>query len=257
MDKIRKLYKYRALDTKIRIEQVHDIIVNHRLYCAPADSFNDPFEFKMQISLDAPEQIKTEMAIKQLRIKHPDFTLEKVRTLAQAFLDECERNGHDRIKQRILNDYGIVSFTGILQNILMWSHYADGHKGICIEFCYSNKVHLDFFAKAHTVNYSKITPVINPFTEDMLTIGKKLLSKSIDWRYEQEYRIIELNRNQNQYYEFEPTLMSKIYLGLRISEENIQKIKSFVSEIPQNVRPILMKANPSSSSYSFEFKQIE
>jgi len=256
MDNFRNLYKYRALDTKERIEQVRDIIVNHRLYCAPVDSFNDPFEFKMRTSFDAPEQIKTEMAIQQLLKKHPNITFDEARKLAPAFLDECERNGPDRIKQRILNDYGIVTFAGVLQNILMWSHYADGHKGICIEFHYSNKVHLDFFARALAVKYRKKVPTINLYTEDTLSIGKKLLSKSIDWKYEQEYRIIEYNRNHNQYYEFDPTLISKIYLGLRISDENTKKVKSFISEIPQNARPILMKANPSPSSYSFEFKQI-
>ena len=257
MDNLKNLYKYRALDTEERVEQVRDIIVNHRLYCASVDSFNDPFEFRANILLDAPEQIKIKMAVEKMCQTNPNVTQEEVRKLAPAFLKECEHNGPDRIKRRIFEDYGIVSLTGVLQNILMWSHYADGHKGICIEFCYSNEAHLDFFARALSVKYRKKLPIINLYTEDSLAIGKKLLSKSIDWSYEQEYRIIEYDRNKNEYCEFEPTLMSKIYLGLHISEKNTEIIKSFVSEIRGNIRPMLMKAYFSSSSYSFEFKKIE
>src|SRR5262249_46780000 len=66
---------------------------------------------------------------------------------------------------------------------LMWGHYADHHRGVCLEF----NVRTPDFCSAIEVNYSTEYPQfsladggdISPFH-----------SKSADWSYEQEYRLI-------------------------------------------------------------------
>ena len=152
------------------------------------DSFKDPFEFRAKISLDAPEQIKTKMAIEKICQKHPNVTQEEARKLAPAFLAECERNGPDRVKQNVLKNYGIVSLAGTLQNILMWSHYADGHNGVCIEFCYANNTHLDFFARALLVDYYDKLPTLKGIQySTMLSISKSVKKELYDLRKVKQY----------------------------------------------------------------------
>jgi hypothetical protein len=66
---------------------------------------------------------------------------------------------------------------------LMWGHYVDNHRGVCLEF----SVQTRDFCQAIQVDYSAEYPQFS------LTDGGDLSpfhSKSADWRYEQEYRLI-------------------------------------------------------------------
>jgi len=65
----------------------------------------------------------------------------------------------------------------------MWGHYADHHRGICLEF----NARTSDFCQAIQVNYSAEYPQFS------LADGTDLSpfhSKSADWSYEQEYRLI-------------------------------------------------------------------
>ncbi len=66
----------------------------------------------------------------------------------------------------------------------MWSHYADKHRGICLEFDKGN----DLIGSAMEVTYRKTypewtDPLAMPHLLDVLS------TKSADWCYEREFRI--------------------------------------------------------------------
>jgi hypothetical protein len=72
---------------------------------------------------------------------------------------------------------------------VMWAHYADKHKGgvIGIDF--------DKIFKMHSVNYDKQRPKINVLDdfyskESFETFRNTFLTKSDEWTYEQEFRVI-------------------------------------------------------------------
>jgi len=66
----------------------------------------------------------------------------------------------------------------------MWSHYADHHKGFCVEFSRTPQNGLGDIDKTNPVIYSCAYPAIVPGTFDVL------LTKSIEWRHEAEWRLI-------------------------------------------------------------------
>ena len=118
----------------------------------------------------------------------------------------------------------VCCFSGKVDNILMWSHYADSHKGICLRFRSAKdwenrelgKYYLDFdyrdysypllLARKYPFNnlfYKKkflkidyrpkeyICPNVNYLDADSgLIMTECLLGKFIDWDYEDEYRMI-------------------------------------------------------------------
>lgn len=121
----------------------------------------------------------------------------------------------------------VCCFSGKDDNILMWSHYADSHQGICLRFRskkdWDNELgeyYLEFDSRDNslplqsavvypfrnlynkkkflTVTYKKkdeICPIVNYFdTDSDLKITKCLLNKFFDWHYEEEYRMI-ITRN--------------------------------------------------------------
>ena len=69
---------------------------------------------------------------------------------------------------------------------LMWSHYADNHRGICLEFTTREAP----FQCAQKVVYRSEYPQWQPHILLEARIEQALLTKSDDWEYEDEYRIL-------------------------------------------------------------------
>jgi len=252
------LYKYRSLDTVEQIGFVRDLLVKHRLYCAGPGSFKDPFECRAQISFDAPMEIKIQKAAERICKERPGICLPDAEKLAPARCAELECNGPENVEKMVFDKFGIVSMAGTLNSPLMWSHYAAGHTGLCIEFYGAKEPQLDFFGDAQPVKYQKDFPIIDFYRDDPLVMAEKyLLTKAEDWSYEKEWRIMQQDRNTNQYYDFDPALMRRVFLGLGISEEHFRSVRSFVDEIPRDVRPMLWSAKRSDSAYNLKFEQIQ
>lgn len=76
--------------------------------------------------------------------------------------------------------FGLLCFCGHWHNHLLWSHYADRHRGICLGFDVSD----EWIKK---VKYTKTrTSLKLPITEAVMQ--SLLFTKSAGWKYEQEWR---------------------------------------------------------------------
>ena len=86
-------------------------------------------------------------------------------------------------KKTMNKRFGMLCFCKGWSNPLLWSHYADKHRGVCLGFDVEDNTVLP-------VRYVRDRPSIPyPFTEDLQTISDRLLwTKYIDWRYEEELR---------------------------------------------------------------------
>ena len=163
-------------------------------------------------------------------------------------------NKHDvwnrAIHEVILNNYKDINniksyfqiscFTTNKYSIPMWAHYADMHRGFCIEysikFDYSKYSELlyNLFQVIYSNQRIDITNSCinffesNPSQEDLWNIYKyALLSKSLDWQYQNEWRIIfyknNLPKDHTNSIPFFP--ISKVYLGCKMPNEEREKIK--------------------------------
>ena len=106
------------------------------------------------------------------------------------------------------------------ENILMWSHYGDSHKGICIKY------KVDCGLGIYPINYSNEYPKveIDVFVDFMFGNEQKLIeyyqkqvaTKSIDWQYENEWRLAYTDENNSKNYLIKPIrgdCITAIYLG--------------------------------------------
>lgn len=98
-----------------------------------------------------------------------------------------------------------------------WSYYGDSHKGICIEYDFSE---LEFCHQYALMKKIKYEEQYNP-TQGI--VGSGLLTKSIDYERENEWRIIwydeSLTTNDPKYINIKPLMITKIYLGYKCSKE--------------------------------------
>src|SRR5262245_50550688 len=79
--------------------------------------------------------------------------------------------------------HGLICFSAKYSNPVLWSHYADNHKGICLEF----DVAEDIYVKAVTYIKNRL-----PFPESELDeklTAQMLFTKFDAWQYEEEVRV--------------------------------------------------------------------
>jgi hypothetical protein len=82
--------------------------------------------------------------------------------------------------------YRILCLSSKPDSVLMWSHYADKHRGLCLEFGTDNEE----FSGAYKIEYCDKYPALN-LTDDSLEHNLlALVTKSAIWSYEDEYRVI-------------------------------------------------------------------
>jgi hypothetical protein len=119
---------------------------------------------------------------------------------------------------------GILCLCEEAKDILMWSHYADSHKGICLQF----EVLADSpFGLATSVIYADTYPPLN-ISMDLHEVAIGLFrTKSCHWRYEREWRIFS---NAAGFKSFPKECLSGVILGCQISPANEFLIKEWLSE---------------------------
>ncbi|QFU21442.1 DUF2971 domain-containing protein [Shewanella sp. YLB-09] len=161
-----RLYKYMSEDVALKF------IKKPLLRLTPNWALNDPFECKVAST-----------------------TNQKLNILD----GNVERSIHTA---DFMGLHGIVSLSETPDNLLMWSHYADEHKGAVVEFLIEGADPLDMFniGKCPTssdailgkVNYRKRRNY--PFSVDVQSLDSirthYYLTKSDEWIYEKEHRFI-------------------------------------------------------------------
>jgi len=84
-------------------------------------------------------------------------------------------------KKELSKTKGILCFSKTWRNPVLWSHYADGHKGICLGFDIPDH----FLIRVHYVK--ERLRVRGEITEEIML--KFLTTKFEHWSYEEEYRL--------------------------------------------------------------------
>jgi hypothetical protein len=107
-------------------------------------------------------------------------------------------------------------------NLPMWSHYADNHRGICLEFSTRNEV----MCSPQPVEYVSTFPLIGAYSTDPYENLRLLLVKADVWKYEKEYRLIAQERGESTP---DDTLMTDINF-LQLSQSALMSMSLVVRD---------------------------
>ena len=136
-------------------------------------------------------------------------------------------------QDKINSSFRVASLAADNKNRLMWAHYADEHKGFCIEYDYSKASLLNLPAPViYSKNRIKVpwAVMMNNSSENRRHATqcymKALLVKDEAWFYEQEWRII-IPQIGAEFVNMPP--ISCVYLGARCSEDNKSRIKELAA----------------------------
>lgn len=140
----------------------------------------------------------------------------------------------------LISILSVCCFSKNMDNILMWSHYADSHRGVCLEWEVNEKSS-QLKGALNAVMYEDELVTLNEVKRskdgyldlNVSSNGKFILQKLKDWAYEEELRIYNICED--------PTLRGKskeflgelttIYFGKNVTKDNIELVKFNTSHI--------------------------
>lgn len=231
----RYLHKYRSLEGESK-EWVRRTILFDELYFSNPTEFNDPYDCS-PVFVNSATEDEYKRSIKSLVGRaRAHLPRAERRRQARAMINMPNLRSEEFLSvirekvQRVLNSTGVLSLSATGVNVLMWSHYADHHRGICLRFRGTSST--AFFGSAQPVIYQRERPLLNAITDDPDSrVEKALLTKADFWSYEKEWRIIryeEGNGDNRGVQKFPSDLLDGIILGARISETDKSDVLSWV-----------------------------
>ena len=185
-------------------------------------------------------------------------------------IDENKEKVRKEYFDKILSyrDNALIScFSKTNKSILMWSHYADKHKGICIEFeqeddedffdvkYQEERQNLDLFeimSRMLAYEYIGEKADINDYRISNLILSP-FLCKSLEWKYEEEVRCIhplsklndkislDKDEDGNDMYLYKMDKISKVYIGYKMEELNKSNLVSLLRE--KNIPYVFVNAS--------------
>ncbi len=170
--------------------------------------------------------------------------------------------------EKFVDGLHILCLTNSFRKKLMWSHYADSHKGVCLTVkvpdhlvypvCYTGKriytdTDLDEILSKGKINSKK--NLRKPYTS--LSDNKKIaFIKDQKWEYEHEYRIVFDNdvgliiEGDNRYMSVKIT---NVYLGINF-EDNSRDVKTRIIDICNREHITIKQMNKSKKEYAVNIR---
>lgn len=225
---IRKLYKYRTLNGDYGMTNAEDILLNDRMrWQSPAD-FNDPFdcvpEFDRKIDTAT---FRRWLSGAQAHVKGQISRNDRRSAITKKLKTKADMIASLEVSfAQALSQSSVTCFSLVENQPLMWAHYADAHTGIMFEF---EQPGTDTAFHGLDVSYVDKRPLVDPtaFLAGDTEIKKAILTKSDDWNYEQEVRMVEYRRPPGPRC-FKPSYLKSVTLGLKISDDHKQTIIDIV-----------------------------
>ncbi len=202
----------------------------------------------------------------------PSYTLDSVMIIDpdtddnhSAFVNGFRGALEPALKQSVV----VLSLTENQNSLLMWAHYAQNHEGFIVGF---DSEHAFFKSTTKSpgkhkylnrVTYSNDRPsgVFGALSEE-----KTYLTKSQEWDYEKEWRILEYVKNATKpvtddkgpyhLFSFPTEAVVEVIMGVRASAETKEKIKGALADKETWPNVSLMQATIDKRHYRLNYESV-
>jgi Protein of unknown function (DUF2971) len=236
-------------------DYVLDSIAASTVHFSSPQDFNDPFDCTISvdfddISLDEALELRAKLQDDSIRYtgREDDFSWmspEEVRDRVTAI----SRKLFDDEKQRFVKTCGVSCFTEVNDSLLMWAHYADGYKGICLEF--RPEIIKRLWPVKYAVHFPKFSLVRLFARNDPTQIGELYCVKSEHWSYEREWRAICSRAKYNHVFS---GAIKAIYLGTGISDENRERVFEAANASQEQIE--IWEARKGEREFRLDFERL-
>jgi hypothetical protein len=269
---INRLYKYIHFDGNLDSSIQHDrkkSFENGEIWYSKAINLNDPYDCRPIITIDneqIPEIIKN-LSNDEIRYLGTKIKFDTIEELLQKIITPQKIKYIDRTENQYfirfffksyiyqfqlakIANVGVLSLSEDNRNILMWTHYAKNHSGICLGI-ERNKKNLLGSIKTRKIRYLKHRPrvsLLETMHEKYGKLEEMLFRKSRHWMHEKEWRNCKAEGNKTYQY---PGQLIEIIYGVNFPPKNYQliqdifgnKVKYFKAILGDNFEIIIKNLN--------------
>jgi hypothetical protein len=251
------VFKYRKVDDY----SLQNLETDFVWVCSPTD-YNDPYDSSLSIASNelssfilqqgiqellkqglsedlAPERFQKlltatnpAVALQEALLGQDEIPEELWPSLIAAFEEQIQR-WKTTMEQSLPSSHKaslkICSFSATAESIIMWSHYADQHRGFCVEYDLETLPPTHLFPRMlYPVLYSEKLFDATPYYLAMLQDRKEFnilfpalaaLYKSPAWSYEQEWRLVIPANMVKEATRWRVPKPKRLYLGSRMTTE--------------------------------------
>jgi hypothetical protein len=281
-------------------ETVKAVLENSTLRWTRPSEFNDPFDhqvsYRFKFSKDelsaalfeeierliyldeevvfVAEKLLNKMVILLRSVKEKIPKSELVEKLRTGCIESSEN--FEGYKQKLndllestLNQSRVLCVAETNENVVMWSHYADSHKGICLRLECVDEVDTSLLV-AKPVTYTDEFPSFiglddyvkyltgqdDPMMASLLMNAAYL--KHSDWGYENEWRLHRPHENEhglfNDWVE-DKSVFGAVYFGCKIDPTHASDLMEIIDSKYPNME--IYQASISSVAFKLEFERIK
>jgi hypothetical protein len=198
------VYKYRGGDDKIFERDLNSLEKNY-FWSSNFNDLNDPLE----------NSINEDVFKKEITLLDRIFGKKSKKEFSRV------KNSFENLLSQNLN-IGIYSLSKSFEEKLLWSYYANAHKGFCIEYDLDKLLtdHVDKERYSFPVIYKKSHPKVSlldipSISKSTNLVQKAFGTKSMEWEHEKEYRIVT---NEFGKHNYDYKAVKSIYFGLKMGE---------------------------------------
>jgi hypothetical protein len=219
-----------------RFEHLENTIWRRLIRFSRASAFNDPWDCKPSFFVpeDRGELERLVRYMQAASEKHtPEMASAEREARVRHYLEHpCElrsdlASASAEMWAQMDWRYRIYCLSARPDSQLMWGHYADHHRGVCLEF----NVRTPDFSLAIQVDYNAAYPNFSLADDKDLS---PFHTKSSDWAYEQEYRLIAQEESEalrpntlmtrDGFFQFSERALVSIIIGASASDDTRREV---------------------------------
>lgn len=270
------LYQYAPWQEKDKENFTRKNIEASVLYFNTPDSFNDPFDNAPSYNINSESRnTLLNIFIQDNSSNFSDSFINEAHNIsASAFNNIFKHSDYNKLHN---SKRGITCFSRDNTNILMWSHYANKHSGVCLGFDIdeSDEHLVKFFNEQKNQrlfpngNACRLLPIkyvsfderpLIDMTDERKSWAEILTSKSNLWEYEQEVRIMVLSNNQmifprTLYYQ--ANCLKEIICGANMKLKTFIRLKNFIEKLPNANNISISIMTLSESAYKMIIRKLD
>lgn len=219
-------YKYTKFNSKTK-----ENLRNGQLFYNTPEDFNDPFDCKAHLNFGDTEMV----CLRNFEKFNSSMNIELSEDAKLVWTSALKSPRNFNLlytysaSNYIDKYFKITCFSNIFNNDLMWSHYADKHKGIVLKF--KKDLNGTLAPNLLPVKYFRKYPIIDidniPKEQLISIIYQVICSKKKDWKYEMEWRAVNTGNNKLQFYN--KSELVGIIFGLKTNEETKKEIYELIN----------------------------
>lgn len=222
------LYRYRPTNEFLR-----QILVENSLYYSSPKNFNDELDCWIPTKLSGPVDDVRSYCDRLISERCPSLSLDEKNLRIEGFISGGRWENTARGVQPKIYNCGVLCLSERWDIPRMWERYAQEHTGVCLELLAADEKGLTGFGSNSFIVTYLDDLEFSLRAETWEQASRILFTKSMEWSYEKEWRIIlpaPDGASTVGNWPFPPEFLTSVILGYKADDAIRDRVKGWLAE---------------------------